>query len=350
MEQQRDILGMLDMMVVPAFCAREQTVLRANPAAQGLLITPGTPVRELLLTGAEEYGAFEGGCLYLTLTLSGTPHGAAVSRVDDLDIFVLEQEPPQRELTSLALAAQELREPLANVMMSAERLFPTVQGGDAASLNRSLYQMLRILGNMADAVSFCAGSRQETVNICSVMEEVFGKAREALSRSGRELLYKGPKESIYCLADAQQLERAVLNMLSNASKFASKGGSIQAEMTRRGRMLRVSVTDCGSGIAREILPTLFCRYLRQPTLEDSRFGIGLGMVLIRSAAGNHGGTVLIDQPGEGLTRITMTLAIRQNTEPLLRSPMLRSDYSGERDHTLVELSDCLIPEIYNPQN
>ena len=54
MEQQRDILGMLDMMVVPAFCAREQTVLRANPAAQGLLITPGTPVRELLLTGAEE--------------------------------------------------------------------------------------------------------------------------------------------------------------------------------------------------------------------------------------------------------------------------------------------------------
>ena len=45
MEQQRDIFGMLDMMVVPAFCAREQTVLRANPAAQGLLITPGTPVR-----------------------------------------------------------------------------------------------------------------------------------------------------------------------------------------------------------------------------------------------------------------------------------------------------------------
>ena len=93
MEQQRDILGMLDMMVVPAFCVREQTVLRANPAARGLLITPGTSIRELLLTGAEEYGEFAEGCLYLTLTLSGTPHGAAVSRVDDLDIFVLEREP-----------------------------------------------------------------------------------------------------------------------------------------------------------------------------------------------------------------------------------------------------------------
>lgn len=350
MEQQRDILGMLDMMVVPAFCAREQTVLRVNPAARGLLITPGTSIRELLLTGAEEYGEFTEGCLYLTLTLSGTPHGAAVSRIDDLDIFVLEREPVQSELTSLALAARELREPLANVMLSAERLFPAVQGGEAAGLNRSLYQMLRILGNMADAGSFCAGSRQETVNICSVMEEVFAKARQALSQSGRELHYDGPKESIYCLADTQQLERGVLNMLSNASKFTPQGGSIQAEMTRRGRMLRISVTDRGSGIARELLPTLFTRYLRQPTLEDSRFGIGLGMVLIRSAAVNHGGTVLIDQPGEGLTRITMTLAIRQNTEPLLRSPMLRTDYSGERDHTLVELSDCLPPELYNPQN
>ena len=234
-------------------------------------------------------------------------------------------------------------------MLSAERLFPAVQGGEAAGLNRSLYQMLRILGNMADAGSFCAGSRQETVNICSVMEEVFAKARQALSQSGRELHYEGPKESIYCLADTQQLERGVLNMLSNASKFTPQGGSIQAEMTRRGRMLRISVTDRGSGIARELLPTLFSRYLRQPTLEDSRFGIGLGMVLIRSAAVNHGGTVLIDQPGEGLTRITMTLAIRQNTEPLFRSPMLRTDYSGERDHTLVELSDCLPPELYNPQ-
>ena len=350
MEQQRDIMGMLDMMVVPAFCARKQTVLRANPAARGLLVTPGTSIRELLLTGAEEYEEFTGGCLYLTLTLSGTPHGAVVNRVDDLDIFVLEQEPPQGELTSLALAARELREPLANVMLSAERLFPTVQGGEAASLNRSLYQMLRILGNMADACSFCAGSRQETVNICAAVEEVFAKAREALSQSGRELHYEGPKESIYCLADTQQLERAVLNMLSNASKFTTKGGSIQAEMTRRGRMLRISVTDHGSGIAQELLPTLFTRYLRQPTLEDSRFGIGLGMVLIRSAAVNHGGTVLIDQPGEGLTRITITLAIRQNTEPLLRSPMLRTDYSGERDHTLVELSDCLPPELYNPQN
>lgn len=350
MEEQRDIFEMLDIMVVPAFCVRDQVILQVNPAARGLLITPGTPVSELLQTGAEEYGHFAGGCLYLTLRISGASHGAVINRVNGLDIFVLEQELPQRELSSLALAARELREPLSGVMLSAERLFPTVQGGEAASLNRSLYRLLRIVGNMADAESFSTGSHQETVNISSLIREIFEKAQEALSRSGAELQYECPKESIYCLADTQQLERAILNMLSNASKFTPKGGCIRAELARQGRTLRISVTDSGSGIPEDMLPTLFTRYLRRPTLEDSRQGIGLGMVLIRSAAANHGGAVLIDRPSGNLTRVTMTLVIRQSSESILRSPLLFTDYSGERDHTLVELSESLSAELYQPQS
>ena len=42
-----------------------------------------------------------------------------------------------------------------------------------------------------------------------------------------------------------------------------------------------------------------------------------------------------------LTMITVALAIRQNTDNLLRSPMLSVDYSAERDHPLLELADCL---------
>ena len=91
---------------------------------------------------------------------------------------------------------------------------------------------------------------------------------------------------------------------------------------------------------------MFSRYLRQPALEDSRYGIGLGMVLIRTAAANHGGAVLIDQPEGTGTRITMTLSIRQSKETVLRSNILRVDYAGERDHGLIELSDCLPAELY----
>ena len=113
-------------------------------------------------------------------------------------------------------------------------------------------------------------------------------------------------------------------------------------------MLQLQIQDSGSGIAQQIRSSLFHRYLRQPGIEDSRWGLGLGMVLIRSAAANHGGTVLIDSPSGTGTRVTMTLSIRQPQEATLRSPILRVDYAGERDHALIELSDCLPAQLYEP--
>ena len=70
------------------------------------------------------------------------------------------------------------------------------------------------------------------------------------------------------------------------------------------------------------------------------------MVLIRSAAASHGGAVLIDQPEGSGTRVTLTLAIRQDTSGNVRSPLLRMDYAGERDHGLLELSESLPAELF----
>ena len=73
------------------------------------------------------------------------------------------------------------------------------------------------------------------------------------------------------------------------------------------------------------------------------------MVLIRNAAAAHGGTVLIDQPHGFGTRVTLTLALRQDTTNHLRSPMIRVDYAGERDHCLLELSDSLPAFLYEKE-
>lgn len=344
MEKQTEIKAVLDALALPAFTAEDGAVSQVNTAARGLLIQPGTPIHALLHTGREEYASFSQGRLYLTLELAGTCHKASVCRLENTELFILEQE-DQRELTALALAARELREPLSRAILSAERLFGASPEEEALRLNRGLYQMLRILGNMSDAGS--PASRQETVDIPAVIEEVFEKAAALVPHAGITLRYQGIQESVYALADPQLLERAILNTLSNSMKFTPKGGTIDAILARRERMLQLTIWDSGSGIAEELLPTLFTRYLRQPTIEDSRCGLGLGMTLIKSAAEAHGGTVLIDKPASGGARITLTLAIRQRTEDTLRSPILRVDRFGERDHALIELSDSLPPELYD---
>lgn len=359
MEQETNAMGMLDLMVRPGFCVKNNTIVKVNQAAQAHLISPGDDVSKLLHTGREEYADFTDGCLYLTLNLGGVQWGASVTRMEDFHVFILEQEADQAELQAMALAARELREPLTSVMTTADRLFPMVALEDdpglreqVARLNRGLFQMLRVISNMSDAnrCGTASASRQETMDICALLEEIFTKARDLVVHTGIRLTFSNLKEPVFSLVDREKLERAVLNIVSNAVKFTPKDGTIEAKLLRRGNKLYLTVQDSGEGVPDNLKGSIHTRYLRQPAIEDSRFGIGLGMVLIRSAAFHHGGTVLMDHPEGSGTRITMTLTIRQNPPGSLRSQILTVDYAGERDHGLIELSGSLPASLYEVKN
>ncbi len=354
MEQLETALGMLDLMTQPAFCVRDGRIIKANPAAAVFLIETGENIASLLHTGAEEYADFTGGQLYLTLSVSGRKIGASVSRIQDFDVFCMEQEDADSHLQAMALAARELRVPMGSIMTIADKLLPAVNENPnvqehLSHLNRSLFQMLRLISNMSDAGLYAAdtGARQEIRDINAVLDEIFQRAADLTAQTAVSLHYTGYHESVYTLLDAQKLERMVFNILSNAIKFTPAGGSIEAKLTRRGDKLYLSICDSGSGIHEGLKGTLFSRYLREPGLEDSRHGLGLGLVLVRCTAALHGGTVLVDHPENAGTRITVSFAIRQGN-PTLRSPGFRIDYAGERDHGLIELSDVLPAHLYDP--
>jgi len=357
MENITDAMEMVDHLLQPAFCVRGGVIINVNPAGAARLIEPGTALTELLHTGQEEYWEFEGGCLYLTLNVNGEICGACVTRKKEFDLFTLEQTSAQSELQAMALAARELREPLAGVMITADQLFPIANLEDpiareqAARLNRGLYQILRIISNMSDAGRYSTdtGARQEIRDVSAIVSEVMAKAQALAEYTGVALSYHGFSEPVYTLADAEKLERAIFNMLSNALKFTPSGKTVQASLTRRGSRLYFSVADSGCGITDHIRGSIFTRYSRAPGVEDGRFGIGLGLVLVHAAAALHGGTVLVDHPTEPGTRITMSLAIRTGSGVKLRSPMLKVDYAGERDHGLLEFADILPSSVYDPQ-
>ena len=182
------------------------------------------------------------------------------------------------------------------------------------------------------------------------MEELFQSAGSLIRQAGVSLEFRNLPESIYTLVDPEMLERAVYNLLSNALKFTPRDGTIEAVLVRRGKKLYLTVQDSGSGVAPGIRSSIHARYQRQPGLEDSRFGIGLGMVLIRAAAAAHGGTVLMEHPEGKGARITLTLQIRQPSGGNFRSNVMKVDYAGERDHGLIELSDALPASLYKTEH
>lgn len=355
MERKEPNSGMLDLMIQPAFTVKDGVIDRVNEAARQYFLEAGTQIADLLLTGKSEYRELEEGCLYLTLSVSGLPCGASVRRIDGLDIFTIEQEADQSELQAMALAAQELRAPLSSVMAVADRLFPVTDTDNdpvvqtqVSQINRGLFQMLRVIGNMSDAYRYSQQTETKMVvmNVTSFMEEIFQQSAELLRHGGTELCFTNLEQTVFSLADREKLERAVHNIISNAVKFAQKGSRIDARLSRRNNMLYLTVQDSGNGIAQEVRSNVHSRFRRQPGLEDNRFGIGLGMVMIRSAASAHGGTVLIDHPEGCGTRLTMSMAIQQDTDSMLRASTLQVDYAGERDHTLIELSDILPSFLY----
>ena len=355
MEQHQDTMAMLDLITRPAFCVKDGVILRVNRAAEHMTIEKGLPVAQLLSTGQTEYTEFDSGCVYLTLNLNDVEAGASVVSMNGYHVFIIEDENDQAELKAMALAAQTLREPLSSVMTMAGSLLPAVENANdpaaadqMARLNRGLFQMLRILGNMSDAELYRSDTmpRMETRNITALTDELFGKLAVMADHAGIELRFDNLQDSLFCLVDSEKLERAVYNIFSNAMKFTPKGGNIHAKLFRRENRLYLTVQDSGSGIPENQRSSVYTRFLRHPGLDDSRQGIGLGMVLIRSAATAHGGTVLIEQPKDMGLRLTMTMAIRQNREGIVRSPGLRVDYAGEWDHSLIELSESLPASLY----
>ena len=344
MEQENIINSLLELIERPAFCVCDGKILQANHSARQRLIAVGDDVSVLLGDSAPVYSSFQGGTQTLTVTVSGTVLPAQVSRVQNTDIFVLQSE--DSEMRAIALAAQNLRGPLNGVMTVADQLLCD-NNSQLAKLQRGLNQMHRIICNMSDSYRYQQGNaaHQETINLTDFLDECMEAIGTHLDKCGITLQYTGMNTSVWGLADKEMLERAIYNLISNAVKFMDASNTLCAKAVQNENSVSFSL-QCSS------VPTntvgAFSRYQREPGIEDSRSGIGLGLPLIRAIAASHGGTVLIDHPDEKTTRITMTLSLVNSNKNIVRSSIRipTSSYAGERDRGLLELSEILPAEAY----
>lgn len=345
MEHSHDLTGMLDLMIRPAFTVCNGIIQYCNQPARQCMICPGAEIDTLLETGRQEYAALNAGSLCLRLKIDDHRFDATVTRMSGFDVFILDREDSLPQLQAMALAARELRIPLANMMLAADRLLPADGSADQNQklLEQSMYHMFRLIDNMSDAARYTEETlpRQQLRNIPAIIGDIFEKAVPLAAQAGVTVRFANCPQSVVALTDEEKLERAVYNILSNAIKFSGKGGIVDASLSLHGDKLYLTVCDNGSGIADDILGNVFSRHLRQPGLEESRQGIGLGMLIIRSAASAHGGTVLIEKGSKNGTKLTMTLAVRKKLEGNLASTKIPVDYTGGFDRSLIELADIL---------
>lgn len=355
-----DWKALCELLPQPVFLVREETVRWCNSACFGL-VAEGMALRDLTEDGGKLFSLrAQGQTMQLPILLgSTTPAQANVSHTDEGDLFIVSTANTHGDFAATALGTSVcLRRPVNSAVMASRRLFAMLEDYDdpmmmqeAAELNRALYQLMRFCGQLTDGALLLRHRQivhREMTDISAFLRR-FGRDADALLHgSGRTLTLRLPDKPIRGVIDAALIERALYNLLSNALRFTPRGGTIEISAEVSDRDLLVRVCDNGEGFSPSVLAALFEQ--RDEPSPDPRRGVGLGLPMVREIVRLHDGTMSVASNPEGRGAcVTFTLSLRPGVMQLRsRRPVV--DYCGTFNHGLVELSDALDAECYDPRD
>ena len=105
-------------------------------------------------------------------------------------------------------------------------------------------------------------------------------------------------------ADSEELELAMLNLVTNSLDAMPTGGSLTIRATSHSHGVRIEVSDTGTGISKDLLPRIFQPWV---TTKGAGRGTGLGLSITHDVIARHGGTIeAVSEPGQ---RTTFTLEL-----------------------------------------
>ncbi|HVU67547.1 MAG TPA: ATP-binding protein [Ktedonobacteraceae bacterium] len=228
-----------------------------------------------------------------------------------LDDITLERSADQTRGETLAMAAHELKTPLAIIKGSATTLLSNSMRWDAA-MQREMLQMIdtqtdrlhEILNTLLEVWRLDAGAQNLRLS------EV--RLPELLSSLVERWRKNAPRHRILCdiatdlpplLCDPARLEQALQHVLHNAVTYSPGGSTIRVTLQPDEDELRLSVSDEGRGIGAEHIDHIFERFYRVAEGDERAQGSGLGLAVARATIEAHGGRIWADSPGpnEGAT-------------------------------------------------
>lgn len=201
-----------------------------------------------------------------------------------------------------AEVAHDLRSPAASILMAAREVSEEQGIPDWISETAGLIadQAEKLVG-MAER--FLTGRPTEArlvdlVELTRRLVRLHAPAARARDRS----IVLGTLDPAAVLGDAQDLDRALTNLVSNAVRHTPAGTAVRITIRSQGGTIDWSIRDRGSGIEDELLPHIFGRGV---TGEGGEHGLGLG--ICRRIVEQHGGQVWADNHRSGGARFTVRL-------------------------------------------
>ncbi|MDP2234210.1 MAG: ATP-binding protein [Actinomycetota bacterium] len=214
---------------------------------------------------------------------------------DDMADAIEADREMERRLT--ADVAHELRTPLQAIQATVEAMQDGVYPADAEHLQIVRDETVRLSRLTAGILEL---TRLERGNIPMRFEviDAAGPVRVALDahRALLDAIGLAVDERIevglHIHADRDRLTQAIGNLLSNAARYSSPGGTVTLSVRRDDARALIEIADTGIGIAEEDLEQVFSRFWRADEARDrASGGLGIGLAVVREIIERHGGSV-----------------------------------------------------------
>jgi signal transduction histidine kinase len=214
--------------------------------------------------------------------------------------------------------SHELRTPLTSILGYAEILCDGF-GGDLSPeqarmlgiVGRNAERLLGLIEELLLMASLESGTLKLSlapVSVPALLNDVYQAVVPELTARALDVVVDVAPDLDTIVGDPRRLDRALLNLLTNAIKFSPDGGQVRLSARSEGAFIRVEVADTGIGIPLEDQAKIFDRFFRSSSASHLAVpGTGLGLSITKMIVEGHGGRIGVSSyPGKG-TVITIQL-------------------------------------------
>jgi two-component system, NtrC family, nitrogen regulation sensor histidine kinase NtrY len=205
--------------------------------------------------------------------------------------------------------AHELKNPLFPLQITVENLqkarlahpdqFDEVFRESTTTLLAELTNLKTIIGRFSDFAKM-PPPQLERVDVNAIVKSSMKLFEAQFQTEGRPAIsprVELPEAGLVIEADAEQVGRALRNLILNAMDAMPSGGVLHIRAERQGEGARILVSDTGEGLSQEECARLFTPYY-----TTKRHGTGLGLALVQSVVSDHRGRISVSsEPGRGTT-------------------------------------------------
>lgn len=245
------------------------------------------------------------------------------AHMDNLEAIVAERtealETVNREKDAfLAVLTHDMKSPLNSIGLAAEMLdqYPNILSRKPRlirSILRSQQTLVDLVNNILDLEKLEAGGsialKTETLDLVKIVHLTLDAAYIQAETKGLKLNFSAHSQPLLIKGDMQQLERVLLNLLSNSMKYSPSGKHIDVTIGCQNQKAMVIIEDHGYGIPADDLPYIFDRFRRVKKHEQLSAGTGLGLAISKAIVEAHSGTIVAtSEEGVG-SRFTIELPL-----------------------------------------